>query len=194
MCHFVELFKRSRGSREACAVRLAQRLPCEGHVMLSQLDGTALFTASVGTYRVARGVPQGIDHITVAAAQRGRARAETFVRFRSGRTQAMFGDAVSDGRFVYVVLAEGPQWPVKGATVHRFAKDRPGALAGECTNCGHVFESWSAPCNKCGTLRCPECGFCDCPPRIAEKTCKKCFLVKPAHLFAGGSDRCRDCS
>lgn len=192
--HFLELFHRSQASREACAVRLAQRLQCDGHVMLASAEGLALFTASVGPYTVARGVPQGNDHISVAAGSRGQARGESFVRYRSERTQPMFGDAVSDGRFVYVVLAEAPQWPVEGATVHRFAKDRADLLAGECSNCGHVFETFDTPCQKCGALRCPECGLCECPSRVRERTCKKCFLVKPAHLFPEGSDRCRDCS
>lgn len=191
---FLELYRRSTGSREACAVRLAQRLGCEGHVMLVRSDGTAMFTASAGPYVVSRGVPQGADHITVLAGRLGRARKQTYVRYRSGQTRPMWGDAIRDGGLVYAVLAETPRWPVEGATILGDAFDRPEPVEVECSRCGHEFRTFGPPCPRCDAHRCPQCGRCECPARVAEKPCGKCFLIKPAHLFPESSEICRDCT
>ena len=190
---FLELFGRSSGSREACAVRLVQHLGCEGHVMLARPDGMAVFTASAGPYVVSRGVPQGDDHITILAGRLGRARGETYVCFRSGRRRPMWGDAICDSGFVYAVLADIPRWPIEGVTILREAFDRPEPVEAECSFCGEEYETFEQPCQRCGTHRCPECGRCDCSPRLAEKVCRKCFLVKPAHLFAEDGLICQEC-
>jgi hypothetical protein len=190
---FLELFSRSSGSREASAVRLAQRLGCEGHIMLARPDGMAVFTASAGPYVVSRGVPQGDDHITVLAGRLGRARGETYVRFRSGRRRPMWGDAIHDGGFVYAVLADVPRWPIDGVTILREASDRPEPEEAECSYCGEEYQTFEQPCPRCGAHRCPECGRCECSPRLAEKACRKCFLVKPAHLFPEDGAICQDC-
>jgi Zn-dependent peptidase ImmA (M78 family) len=190
---FIELYARSRASREACAVRLAQLLGCEGHVMLARPDGTAVFTASAGPYIVARGVRQGDDHITVAAGRTGGARRETHVRFRSGRTKPMWGDARRDGQFVYAVLADVPRWPVEGATILRQAHDRAEPVEVQCSSCGHDFQTFDSPCRQCGIHRCPQCGRCGCPSGVVEKTCGRCFLIKPARLFPDDGSICRDC-
>lgn len=191
---FLELYRRSSGSREACAVRLAQYLGCEGHVMLARPDGTAVFTASAGPYMVSRGVQQGDDHITVLAGRLGRARKATYVRYRSGQTRPMWGDAIADGGFVYAVLAESPRWPIVGATILGDAFDRPEPEEVECLHCGHEFRSFRPPCPRCDAHRCPQCRRCECPATVAEKACRKCFLMKPAHLFPEASEICRDCT
>lgn len=190
---FLDLYKKSSGSREACAVRLAQHLSCDGHVMLARPDGTALFTASTGQYGVGRGVMQGTDHITVAAGKRNTARQETFVQFRSGRRMPMLGDAICDGRFVYAVLAEAPQWKIRGLSIHRDAGDRPEAAEADCTHCGSSFQTFETACKKCDGFRCPDCGRCECAGPLKGKICSGCFLELPSHLFVDGSDVCSDC-
>lgn len=192
--HLVDLFAESKASREACAVRLAQRLGGVGHVMLARPDGTAIFTASASDYRVARGVSQGQNHITVRAARNGKARDETVVRFGTGREIPLWGDAVSDGQFVYAVLVETPTWDVPGVRILRRALERPAPTEVECERCGHTFETWERPCEVCGIHRCPQCGKCDCRAEIRQKSCARCHIVKPAHQFAPGSDRCSDCA
>jgi hypothetical protein len=192
--HLLDLYEISKASREACAVRLSQRLGGEGHVMLARSDGTAIFTASNSDYRVARGTPQGSRHISVRAARRSNARGETFVRFASGNEMALWGDAVFDGQFVYAVLVETPTWEVPGLRILDRALERPSPAEVECDRCGHDFETWDRPCEECGIHRCPSCGRCSCKAEIREKTCSRCHLVKPAHQFPAGSDRCSDCA
>lgn len=190
---FVKLFDRSMGSREACAVRLAQQLRCDGHVMLAKPDGTAVFTASVGSYPVAREVLQGDRHITVAAGRRGHARWETYVRYRSGRERPMWGDALLHERFVFAILAESPQWSVDGLTVHHNARDRAAPVEYQCERCGEDFETFDRPCRKCEVPTCPACGRCSCEPTGAEKFCKLCGLLHPATSFPAGSEVCEEC-
>lgn len=192
--HLVDLFVLSKASREACAVRLSQRLGGEGHVMLARPDGTAIFTASASDYRVARGVPQGTNHITLQAARNGKARGETFVRFATGNEKPLWGDAVSDGRFVYAVLIETPTWEVSGVRIHSRALEGATPMEVECERCGHGFETWERPCAICGVHRCPNCGRCGCRAEISEKACPRCHLIKPANQFPAGSDRCADCA
>ncbi len=192
--HLLKLFERSHASREACAVRLSQRLGGEGHVMLAALNGTAIFTASASTYTVARGVPQGAGHITSSAARHGKARGETFVRFGSGAEKPLWGDAVTDGQFVYAVLVDTPTWEVSGVRIHRRAFERPAPSEVECPRCGHSYETWERPCGICGIQLCPHCGRCGCRAEVREKACSKCHLVKPSRQFPAGSDQCADCA
>lgn len=193
--HVLDLYKLSRASREACAVRLSQRLGVEGHVMLARSDGTAIFTASNSDYRVARGASQGSNHISVRAARRAKSRGETFVRFATGNEMPLWGDAVFDGQFVYAVLVETPTWEVPGRLhILDRALERPSPAEVECERCRHDFETWDRPCELCGVHRCPNCGRCGCRVESREKTCVRCHLIKPANQFPAGSDRCADCA
>ena len=192
--HVLDLYELSKASREACAVRLSQRLGGEGHVMLARSDGTAIFTASTSDYRVARGAPQGTTHITVRAARSSKARGETFVRFATGKEMPLWGDAVFDGQFVYAVLVQTPTWEVPGLRILDRALERPTPTEVECERCGHSFETWDRPCELCGVHRCPNCGRCGCRAEMREKTCSRCHLIKPANQFPAGSDRCVDCA
>lgn len=107
----VELFKTSQASREACCVRGAQHIVGPGHVMLSSQDGVARFTASSSAYRVARNTPQDGNEVISSAVRWGSAKRETRVRYASGVLSEPFhGDAVTDGDYIFAVMAIKPAW------------------------------------------------------------------------------------
>jgi hypothetical protein len=189
-----DLFDRSQASREACCVRAAQRIAGAGYVMLAEA-GTARFTATVNTpYRVARGTPQGDDHLVSRAGRLGAACGEARVRFRSGAvSDPMHADAVARDGYVFAVFVAGrAAWQPLS-----ILSERPGPVQhyGSCPFCHDDFSTWEQPCSACGDLRCPNCGQCSCAPAAPRggRECTKCHMVQPRHLFRGGSTICNEC-
>jgi Zn-dependent peptidase ImmA (M78 family) len=189
-----DLFGRSQASREACCVRAAQRITGAGYVMLAE-GGTARFTATANTpYRVARGTPQGEDHLVAQAARVGVARGEARVRFRSGAWgDPMHADAVARDGYVFAVFVAGrAAWQPLS-----ILSERPGPVQyqGSCGFCHDDFSTWKRPCSACGDPFCPSCGRCSCAPATARgsRECTSCHLVQPGHLFRGTSTVCADC-
>jgi len=113
----VDLFDATHASREACCVRAVQRLRGQGYVMLCDLDGVAVFSATNTPYPVRRGTPQLGNKVIEAALRWRFASREARVTFPSGwRSPKFFGDARVDGDYVFGVFVEHmPPW-VKGLT------------------------------------------------------------------------------
>jgi hypothetical protein len=113
----IELFERSEASREACCVRAAQRILGDGYIMLSDLEGTAIFTASTTPYGVRRGTPQPGNKVIEAAIRWTTASRESRVRFPSGaQSPLFFGNAHTDGEYIFAVFVSyQPAW-VRGLT------------------------------------------------------------------------------
>lgn len=194
----VALFRDERiaGSREACCVRVAQRMRGNGYVLLAQADHL-LFVAAVGsTYAVASGAMQGHDHLVARAGTSGRATADAVtLRHRTGTyTPPFAGQAVEDDGFVFAVLTDATRLPWGGWTppVDR----RPNAPEVFCEECDAVSEAWQR-CEAAPSHRvCSTCGWCLCratAPRVAEQQCNRCFLTKRIDLFVSGSTTCLDC-
>lgn len=108
----IELFERSRASREACCVRAAQKIRGDGYVMLCGLDLVAQFTAATTPYRVRRNTSQRESEVIEAAGRWGRAKRESRVCFASGaKSQRFFGHAMKDGDYIYAVFVSyQPAW------------------------------------------------------------------------------------
>ncbi|KAB1909015.1 ImmA/IrrE family metallo-endopeptidase [Micromonospora sp. AMSO1212t] len=191
-----QLFEASQASRSACCVKVAQLLPCEGWVLLTDLDGTVQFAAVSGN-RIPprRGTYQGSGHVSQVAGRLGTSRQEdSWVAFPSGRRwRPLYADSVRDPsfRYVYTVLTEDvPPW-LPSYTQRRRA---PADTSWDCHVCEAVFNVRPASCAACNEPTCPRCGMCACEQRVHERRCERCFLVHGIAMFEGSSSVCRECS
>jgi len=184
------------GSREACCVRMAQRMRGTGYVVLAEGD-TIRFCATVGgAYRVSRGTVQPDGCMIARAAERGAAQDDNArLRHASGaETPEFYGQAVSDGIYVFAVLTDSNTPPWGEWRAPRTATATAPELF--CPDCDEINEAWlrcdTDPSHRvCGT-----CSWCECNApkvRVAEKRCDSCRTLKRVDLFAAGSEICVDC-
>lgn len=195
----IQLFHDPRvaGSREACCVRVAQRMLGEGYVVLAE-DGIIRFCATVGSaYRVARGVEQDEAHLIRRASKVGRATDNNVtLRHATGTLTPLYaGQAVADEGYVFAVLTDATNLPWGGWLPPRSrAWGEPPEIW--CQECDEVTEAWQR-CETDPSHRvCSSCGWCECRTPTAktpEKTCKSCFLPKHVDLFNEDSEICSDC-
>lgn len=195
-----ELFgdPRVHGSREACCVRVAQRMRGNGYVILAE-GATVRFCATVGsTYRVARGTAQDRGHLLERATDQGLATDNHVVlRHRSGAITPPFaGQAVADGTYVFAVLTDATNLPWGGWVPPRDSRPADGPPELWCDECDEIVEAWE----KCDTDRrhrvCGVCGWCACrapKAKLKEKICTECTQPKHVELFDEHSEICRDC-
>jgi Zn-dependent peptidase ImmA (M78 family) len=194
-----ELFDNSIGSREVCAIRLAERMACFGYVaVLDPLDHSVRFASGSPQcqYRWKRGSKLPPSHPVWQASKKPDGfRGEGPVIWNGGR-KSMWLDAIKDGRAVVAIFSEERYWKASGLNILSGTSTmaRPPAMSGTCRHCG--ADTWGyRACEKCGDVRCNECGKCGCGARERmEKVCVRCGLLKATALFEQGSDRCRDCS
>ena len=103
-------------SREACAVRAAQRMRAPGYVVIAEVNGPVRFAARAQTaYPIARGTPQDELHPLAAAGRHGTSRGSnvTLTHGTGTRTDPMHADCVRHGNYVFGVFTAGaPAWPV----------------------------------------------------------------------------------
>lgn len=195
-----ELFgdDRVHGSREACCVRVAQRMRGNGYVILAE-GSTVRFCAVVGdTYRVARGTVQDRGHLLERAAQHGLATDNDVVlRHRSGATTPPFaGQAVTDGAYVFAVLTDATNPPWGGWVPPRDSRPTDGPPEMWCDECDEIVEAWQRCDNDPRHRVCGVCGWCACrTPRrkLEEKVCQQCTQSKHIALFDEHPEICRDC-
>lgn len=196
----VQLFSTSEGSREACCVRLSERLASFGYIAI--LDAgrhEVVFAAASGScpyvWRRGSSLPGG--HPVWRAAERGNFRGEGEVIWEGGRKD-LWLDAVIDGDLVVAVFAEDRHWPDQGLGLLRGASitsAREIAITGDCRHCGARTWGYRA-CAQCGDVRCRSCGKCGCgasPAALRERRCNRCFLVKASSQFVDTSDICSEC-
>lgn len=195
-----DLFSHDRvqGSREACCVRVAQRMTGRGYVILAE-GSTIRFCATVGnTYPVARGAIQDPGHLLERAADRRRATDNSVVlRHVSGTTTPPFaGQAVSDGKYVFAVLTDSTNLPWGGWVPPRDSQPSSGPPEIWCHECDEIVEAWQR-CDVDQSHRvCGVCSWCACrapKAKLKERTCKKCTLSKHVGLFDEHPEICRDC-
>lgn len=193
----VSLFRHEgvAGSREACCVRIAQRMRGNGYVLLCQHDRIQFCAAAGSAMPVRRQTRQAPDHFLVRVAGRGRG-TSTRVRLthHSGvQTPEFAAQAVRDGDFVFALLTDATTLPWGGWRPPPTGEAaRPQGAEIWCDACDDSRESWQRCDNGHGT--CSTCGWCECnrPPPVREKTCTKCWQTKAAHLFPGGGDTCEE--
>jgi hypothetical protein len=193
------LFNASMGSLEACAVRLAERLRCEGYVaLLDRHSRTVRFAAGSPEcgYAWGRGSPVPIEHPAWRASAGGSYRGQGEVVWRSGYRRNFWLDAVGDEKLVLTVFAENRYWADSGLGILSDpSKTRPTPIvfSGTCRHCGAGVYGTRA-CDKCGDVKCRACGKCGCgAPIPLEKICTKCHMIKGKAQFRTRSFVCREC-
>lgn len=197
--HLVELFHRDgvSGSREACCVRIAQRMRGAGYVVLCEGDRLR-FCATVGaSYPIARGASQAGVGLLRRAIEHGSATdPNARLQFPDGRfTAELAGHAVTDDIYTFAILTDSTSPPWGGWIPPRRSQGEAPEIF--CTDCDEVTEAWKR-CEVDGRHRvCSSCGWCECrAPRVkvAEQVCDVCTLHRRVDLFEPGSTICKDCT
>lgn len=190
----VDLFGRTRASRAACCVRVAEQLGTHGVVTVHDANGAVAFAAAHGeVYPPARGSSQAGTPLLAAALRERRDVQvdETFVQYSTGdRSEQLYGDAAWSGQYlITVAVLDRPGWKA-------FAPPRAGtsdftSRQWTCEVCGEDFKI-STTCSRCSAPRCPA-GHCTCTAQ-AQRQCPECFLLRSPSQFASRQAvRCRDC-
>ena len=196
----VKLFKHAdvAGSREACCVRIAQRMSGNGYVLLCQED-LVLFCAPVGAaYRIRRRTPQDRDHFITRALSSGGAVTDNHVRLRHSTgtlTPELSGQALADGDYVFSVLTDASTLPWGGFRLPRTGDAaRPQLPEVWCDDCDDACDAGRRCDRDPSHWVCRRCGWCECrkPPPLVEKTCEVCWEIKAAHLFPDGGNICEE--
>ena len=186
------------GSREACCVRIAERMRGTGYVLLGE-DETIRFCATVGdAYRVRRGTRQGQQHLIAIATRTGSATSNhTRLRHASGsETPEYSGQAILDGSYVFAILTDATTLPWGGWIPPRAGDAlQPNASEIFCHECDDIREAWQQCDNDPNHRVCSTCSWCECraPSTSApERLCATCFQLKRVDLFPDGGDTCID--
>lgn len=198
--HVVDLFHRTDvdGSREACSVRLAQRMTGDGYVVI--IEGSTLrFCASVGgAARIARDADQSDVGLFRRARQNGIAvEPEARLQFPDGRFTGQFGaQAVQDGEYTFAVFTDATSPPWGGAWTPPRSRvgDAPEIV---CDECDEVTEAWERCVTDPEHRICGICGWCTCRRTrgsVPHRTCDVCGSTKRADLFDCDGTVCCDCT
>ena len=195
------LYAESAGSREACVVRLAERLPCFGYVALLDATTHEVRFASPSPdceYRWPRGSRISSHHPVWKAWQSADGfRGEGPIEWGSSKKNVWI-DAVRESSTVAAIFASERYWAATGLSLLGGTgptKPRPTALSGTCRHCGANAWGYKA-CEKCGDPWCKRCKRCGCgaPDERPQKTCAHCKLTRATSQFETGSEICRDCA
>ena len=197
--HIGALYEASAASELVCAIALAQRMPCQGAVVIMDTGSSTVSYASVISpeddgWPLAYPWPrQEIPaHHRLARLEGGQAaREKSWWATPWGEKQDYYLDAIAGSRRIHAVLAARDLWHVT-----RFHIDRPETTQRperhlDCP-CGYHGTARGYPCSDCGQPYCPSCKECQCPRRNAALVvCQKCFVsVAKADIIDG---RCSDC-
>lgn len=196
--HLVELFhhERAAGSREACCVRIAQRMNGEGYVGLAE-GGVLRFCATVGgAYSIRRNTTQTrVGLLTRAAAHGSAIDVNAQLQFPDGRlTREYAGQAVTDDIYTFAVLTDASSPPWGGWVPPRRTQGEAPEIF--CLDCDEITEAWQR-CDTNGSHRvCSACGWCECRTpkvKVPAQVCEVCFIPKRIDLFPDGGKTCIDC-
>lgn len=193
------LYNATAGSMEACAVRLAERIGCEGYVALLDRERRQVRFASQSAefeYVWRRGTSTPIDHPVWQAEVNGTFVGQGDVVWASRYRKRFWLDAVGAGAIVIAVFSSDCYWPHAGLSIlddPGVTRAAPQAYSGTCRHCGGPAWGTQA-CEICGDARCRVCKRCGCgAPAPATRTCPRCFLTKGKAQFRTGASVCRDC-
>lgn len=191
----IELQQRTRASRAACCVAVAELLRHPGCVMFGWSDSIVQFAAHhpATQWRVARGTDQGNDSVLANPGRRLRAP----VRFSGGNPSGdlWVDSAVDDEGRVFAVFVDDTisPWAPDGG-LHLPTVTGPAYEEAECSRCDTAFQGYGAPCRRCDGYTCPDCGRCSCPLGAGEeRRCDGCTMKRPPERFPDGGDFCDDC-
>jgi hypothetical protein len=189
------LYGATSASRSACAVALAQRLPCDGFIVLVAKDEDTVFFGTRA--RDTRPYGWAGDPLPPAHPLRRSDppdRTRTTWPFPNGDSREYFLSTAHHDGFVYAMFADNNLWGIPGLHfLEELEEDRGNDEKIRCP-CGYEGTTRWWPCPKCKTPTCPQCKECDCirrAKREATGRCTRCTLIVRAHLLVNGL--CDDC-
>jgi hypothetical protein len=196
--HLVTLFHQDDvgGSREACCVRIAQRMRGDGYVVLAE-GGVLRFCITVGAaYSIRRGTDQSQVGLLRAALANGSATDPiTRLQFPDGRfTGEYAGQAVNDDLYVFAVLTDSTTPPWGGWIAPRRVEGEAPEIF--CAECDEVTQAWKRCDTDTSHRVCSICGWCECrvpQVKVPEKNCDTCTQRKRIDLFPDAGSTCKDC-
>jgi hypothetical protein len=184
------------GSREACCVRVSQKMGGEGYVVLAEGDVMRFCATVGGAYPIRRGASQAKVGLLHHAARRGAAKdPNTKLQFSDGRFTGVYaGQAVTDDIYTFAVLTDSTTPPWGGWIAPRLVEGEAPEIF--CQECDDITEAWRRCTTNPSHRVCSNCGWCEChTPRVKvpEKICGTCQLSKRVDLFPENGATCRDC-
>lgn len=202
--HVVALFDTGNASLPVCAIALAQRIPGLGAVIVTRRDPATgepvVEYASIhpdptdGWPEVypwpGQEVPAGhpIKQVRVGSVKTQKTSWTT----SWGKTEEFYLDAVATPHDRVVgVLAANDIWGTEKfhPTVRREYDQKP---TREVTCCGTTTTVRGWPCGVCGTIACPQCGYCRHQKQEnALVPCERCCMAYRSSLLIDGL--CEDC-
>lgn len=191
----VALFEKTRASRAACCVRIAERLGTPGVVAVLDFNGMVSFAAGHGDLiPPARRSSQAHTPLVTAALRNGQDVQvdDTYLQYRTGtRSDPLYGDAAWSGEYlITVMVSDRPGW--KSFAPPRTHARRFVPRTWTCEVCGDDFAA-AGSCERCGTPRCDN-GHCACTG-AADRRCERCYLVlAPSRFPSRTASACNDCA
>lgn len=187
----VRLFMDTEASRTACAVAIAQRLPCDGFVALIEEGSDEVFAAA----RVRDTRPYAWKGDKLAPGHQLRqsplpTRTLTWWPYPGGteRREYFMSCCVENG-WVFAVFAENNLWDVPGFHIPQEVEPDRGYTGNVTCPCGYSGPTRWWPCDKCGVSLCPKCQECDCDRRARREKftpCSNCMTSVRDHLLEDG--------
>lgn len=192
------LYESTSASWSACAVALAQRLPCDGFIAVVNLPTSKVMFAARS--RDTRPYAWAGDSVPAGHPLRQADPAALTVAWwpypdRDRRQYYMSAIKIRD--HAYAVLAENDLWSVtKFHQPDQTRLDRGYQGTVTCRNCGHSGPTRMWPCNACGQPPCPRCSECGCDQRertVSRSMCSNCTVSVPENQLVDGlCTGCRD--
>lgn len=191
------IFNSTNASRSACAVRIAQQLPCEGFVAIIDVRTQHVYFAArhddTRPYAwQGNSVP---DTHNVRYVEDGQQRhAESWWPYPNGDRVRFYMSAYRERDWTFAIFAANDLWQT--ITFHapeQRQRDTRPELTHRCPDCGFDGTFRGYPCTDCRTPYCSRCKRCECDRRSERsKVCISCGLVKAKHLF-DEDEICVDC-
>ena len=178
----------------ACAIALANRLPCDGFVALvDRSTNTVMFSARArDTHPYAwKGDVVPTSH-ALRRTDPPRVSTSFWPRFNVNEPRPYYVSIEVHGDYAQAVFAEHDLWSV--AKLHLPARDQEDRRYDgnvDCPSCGYSGRTALFPCSKCKSATCQRCGECDCDREPARVMCDECTRFFLPHLVVDGY--CADC-
>jgi hypothetical protein len=185
----LRLYDHFEASREACAIAVAERLGCEGFVLLAKADTELItFASRFGDTRPSpwRDDPLPPAHPLHRLDAGEEQVIESWWPTRGNDRRPFYQHAIRHEDWIYAAFAENDLW---GAARFHAPRPEPTTSRRFYVNCACGYKGYtnSFPCGTCRTVPCPTCGCeCDRKAKLPEEACRNCFTVVRQHLLVDG--------
>ena len=190
-----ELFISSEASREVCAISIAERIGCDGFVLLAKADTATVTFAS--RFKETRPSPLRGDNLPSSHSLRSlqpkqiQAQESWWPNWGNDRRSYYQHAFRDDNDWIYAVFAVNDLW---GASRLHLPQEEPVPRPKFQVNCSCGYRGITSnfPCPTCHKAPCPDCGCdCDWKTKLPTGRCQNCFKTVRSHLLDNG--RCDDC-